>query len=206
MTLDHRFDTNVGKYDDEKSPLKSTQDHLQRRRKSTFIDHPAPKRCRTSSDDPIDTEKGQENKNNEIAWPVFRYASCPLDYFFYHNRIPHATNCSQHVDRGALVVVCLTDVPGLEVCDTAVAASSSSRSPFQCPEVIVHNENLYKKKGTKDSCCSDLVCIMAGYQLLQLLTPPKKHDCQISACIHRVRNQLKHTRLSISYELRLDHP
>ena len=208
MTLDHRFDTNAGKYDDEKSPSKSIQDHLRRRRKPTFIDHPAPKRCRTSSsDDPIDIEKRQEKKKTEIDWPDFRSASCPLDYFFYHNRIPHATNCSEHVDRGALVVVCLTDAPGLEVCATAGAASSSSRPWFQCPEVLVHNENLYKKERTKDSCCSDLVCIMAGDQLSRLLTPQNNHDYQqISPCIHRVRNPLKRARVSISYELRFDDP
>ena len=46
----------------------------------------------------------------------FYYHSYYDDYFLYHNRSPGvAANCTAHVDRGVLVAISLTDVPGLEV-------------------------------------------------------------------------------------------
>lgn len=47
--------------------------------------------------------------------PTADPSGCPLDYFFYHNRQPHIINCSGHVDRGLLIAICLTEVPGLEI-------------------------------------------------------------------------------------------
>ena len=46
---------------------------------------------------------------------TFDKSTCPLDYFFYHNQNPSFENCTEHVDRGVLILVCLTNVPGLEV-------------------------------------------------------------------------------------------
>lgn len=158
-----------------------------------------------------DDSNYSNNKNDgKIQSWSFRGYNCPLDYFFYHNQNPYATNCSEHTDRGVLVLVCLTDVPGLEV---ESSPTSTSKSSFVCPELLVHNANLYKER--EDYACSDLVCIMTGDKLSQLLkstitaTTASKETCisgvdYPSACVHRVRNHLKRARLSISYELRLD--
>lgn len=110
--------------------------------------------------------------------------SCPLDYFFYHGDKPDAVSCSEHVDRGVLICVCLTNVPGLEVLPR-------DSSEYYCPEVEIHNTSLYSEKQVYPA----LVCIMAGDQLKQILP-------EVRACVHRVRNKLKQSRLSISYELR----
>jgi hypothetical protein len=155
---------------------------------------------------------------------------CPLDYFFYHNHHPSLVNCSEHVDRGVLIVVCLTNVPGLEVLPSSMRSNQDGNDSnmmshtFVCPEVLVHNENLYREV---DDPCSNLVCIMAGDQLARLLSTlkevmdtvsrnedpgngrePKENEGQRDgdlpmACLHRVRSHLKLARLSISYELRL---
>jgi hypothetical protein len=119
----------------------------------------------------------------DIPETVKETAYCPLDYFLYHGDKPNAISCSEHVDRGMLICVCLTNVPGLEVRDQSV---------FVCPEVITHNADLYRERRAS----SGLICIMAGHQLQQTLPG-------IKACVHRVRNDLKQSRLSISYELRL---
>jgi hypothetical protein len=113
--------------------------------------------------------------------------TCPLDYFFYHNQHRNAINCSEHVDRGLLICVCLTNVPGLEV-------QSRCTGEFFCPEERIHQATLYKEM---DHPTSDgWICIMAGDQLSERIGK------EIS-CVHRVRNQLKRARLSISYELRI---
>jgi len=76
----------------------------------------------------------------------------------------------------------------------------------------VHNANLFTERA--DYACSDLVCIMAGDQLSQLLkstltatTASKENSISRvdypSACVHRVRNRLKRARLSISYIARV---
>ena len=136
------------------------------------------------------------NKTRSLC-PSIRPTLCPMDFFFYHNRIPNAINCSEHVDRGALIVVCLTEVPGLEV-----RSSASRTQSFQCPEVFLHNRALYRER-IEDLCCPGIVCIMAGDQLIRFLSSEQKATAP-SACVHRVRNPLKRARLSISYELRLD--
>jgi hypothetical protein len=126
----------------------------------------------------------------------------PLDYFLYHNKVPHSVNCSEHIDRGVLICVCLTSVPGLEVLchnhhhggDDNDGDNDNDSSSFVCPEVLTHNANLYQEPEP----CSGLICIMVGDQLSQLLTGTK-----IQSCVHRVRNNLKRARLSISYELRV---
>ncbi len=145
-----------------------------------------------SESDNASNDCGEKNRWGRCS---FCPSNCPLDYFFYHNRFPNVINCSEHIDRGALVVVCLTDVPGLEV----LSSSESESSSFVCPESLVHNANLYRER-TDGDCCPGLVCIMAGDQFSQLLSstePPR-------GCVHRVRNPLLRSRLSISYELRLD--
>ena len=114
----------------------------------------------------------------------------PLDFFFYHNKNSSSVNCSEHVDRGVLICVCLTKIPGLEV--SPRGSEDFGSRVFVCPEVLVHNANLYKESDS----CSDLICIMAGDQLSKLT------GYQI-ACVHKVRNNLKSARLSISYELRV---
>lgn len=112
--------------------------------------------------------------------------NCPLDYFLYHGTKQNAINCSEHVDRGIMICVCLTNVPGLEV-----LPRDSPR--FTCPEIQTHNASLYRER----QACTDLVCVMAGDQL-KLIHPEGK------ACVHRVRNELMQSRLSITYELRRD--
>jgi hypothetical protein len=226
----------------------------QEEQEAKSIPFPPLKRFRTSSssasntENPISIYPGDNNKNeneNEndknndetnLPWSCRGHnGGCPLDYFFYHNRNPNSINCSEHIDRGVLVVVCLTDVPGLEVLSSSSSSSSVSSlsktktKKFLCPELLVHSANLYKER-TDNDACSDLVCIMTGDQLSQLListreitligsntaaaaatTTDKKASRIISeadyyppACVHRVRNHLKQARLSISYELRLD--
>lgn len=172
------------------SNLSSIDDHS---RRPSPIGAPAPKRLRSKLGAiPIHHGNGRGNEKKISTRPLFHPSKCPLDYFFYHNKFPNKINCSEHIDRGALVVVCLTSVPGLEV-------FSPSASSFHCPEALVHNENLYRER-TENDCCPNLVCIMAGDQLAQLLSTPNAP----SACVHRVRNPLRRARLSISYELRLE--
>ena len=187
---------------------KSSREHRQQR-KIKSSSPPPKKRFRTSADvapdhfdarnenDSISNICDNESDEKDLLWPSFRSSLCPLDFFFYHNRVPNAVNCSEHIDRGALIVVCLTDVPGLEV-----HSSASQTFSFQCPERLVHNENLYQER-MDDLCCSDLVCIMAGDQLSKVLTLSKS-TLTPNACVHRVRNPLKCARVSMSYELRLD--
>ena len=195
---------------------KPAQDHSQKVRKLIPSVPPPRKRFRVSSNathGPFDDKSDNGNrtninndcggKTNTSLWSSLRPSFCPMDFFFYHNRIPNAVNCSEHVDRGALVVVCLTDVPGLEV------RSLASQTPsFHCPEVLIHNENPYRER-TDDLSCPGVVCIMAGDQLSRLLASSNAPDATTTtttprACVHRVRNPLKRARLSISYELRLD--
>lgn len=130
--------------------------------------------------------------STKSSWNITKTATdavkCPLDYFLYHNKNPLAVNCSEHVDRGLLICVCLSSAtPGLEV-------QPRGRSNFICPEAaLIHNANLYQEKEP----VSGLLCIMAGDHLRQFV------DGESIACVHRVRNQLKRARLSISYELRI---
>jgi hypothetical protein len=158
------------------------------------------------------------NENNDFIPRQHRFffdkSNCPLDYFFYHNQHRSFENCSEHIDRGVLILVCLTDVPGLEVfCCNLRQQHQRRRHTFVCPETLVHNANLYDE--IEDSC-SDLVCIMAGDQLSRLLEKHREEGSAATnktniidapdlpvACIHRVRNQLKRARLSISYEVRI---
>ena len=123
----------------------------------------------------------------EMTAPVFQTTKCPLDYFFYHNRDPHQVNCTEHVDRGALIAVCLSSASsGLEVLH---------EDSFVCPEAcLIHLKNLYGERKP----VSGLICIMAGDQLAGLIGSKER-----LACVHRVRNNLTRARLSISYELRL---
>lgn len=121
----------------------------------------------------------------DIPSSALETVDCPLDYFFYHGDKPNAVSCSEHLDRGILICVCLTFVHGLEV-----LPRGNEEREFWCPEEICTHQT-----GEKQKASSGLVCIMAGDQLKQIHPDAK-------ACIHRVRNDLEQSRLSISYELR----
>lgn len=130
---------------------------------------------------------------------------CPLDYFLYNNNGGRRhKNCSEHIDRGILICVALTHVPGLEV-------FCRESNQYVCPELIAKAEALL---GERCSGCSDLVCVMAGDQLKEALAamsgrqgedvhaPMGSTLTNTSACVHRVRNRLERARLSLTYELR----
>lgn len=114
------------------------------------------------------------------ALELFHKRNCPLDFFFYHNQNSSVENCTDHVDRGYLICVCLTPVPGLEVW-------SANHGEFLCPEELLKSPN----------CSSNLICVMVGDELR------RKYPLQLKACVHRVRAPLQSPRLSISYEIRL---
>ena len=120
-------------------------------------------------------------------------SGCPLDFFWYHGKHdPAAINCSEHIDRGALIVICLSRVPGLEV-------RSCHDGEWYCPE------DLEVLSSTTTPCCC---AILAGDQLKRLLcrispADNNHHNNSVPACVHRVRNNLPGERLSITYELRL---
>jgi len=117
----------------------------------------------------------------------FDSTHCPLDYFLYHNR-SKGTNCSEHVDRGVLICISLTNVAGLEV-------ASRKDDEWHCPE------NVY----TGREGVSNLICILSGDQLKNAVEAGDEVMNSypgLNACIHRVKNKLSGPRLSISYELR----
>jgi len=152
---------------------------------------------------------------------------CPLDFFLYHNLKNNAINCSEHIDRGLLICISLTNVEGLELLlrSSLLSPSSSSYQSYQesltsewvvvCPEQISVLESLYKE----NACgCSDLICILSGDQLSKIVAEQDNHgdsdvidgDTKIKSrypglapCVHRVKNHLCRARLSISYELRI---
>jgi len=146
------------------------------------------------------------------ALPSMRHAGyCPLDYFLYHGGTStaggSAPNCSEHVDRGSLICVSLTDVLGLEVLPRGSAN-------FVCPEVLSCGEALRRDRGSAG--CGDLVCVMAGDGLAEAcgIRGRRGFDIEASAsgqgggeemlraCVHRVREELERARLSVTYELR----
>lgn len=110
---------------------------------------------------------------------------CPLDYFYYHNRQPNAINCSEHIDRGVLICVCLTQVSGLELLPT-------HGTNFICPESQLEKKNSHDKTS---GASTKFICVMAGDSL-------KSYNRRARPCLHRVKNDLTEPRLSISYELR----
>jgi hypothetical protein len=124
-------------------------------------------------------------------------AYCPLDYFLYTN-LQSGIKCSEHVDRGILICISLSSlVAGLEV-------MSRRDGKFYTPEKLAMFESLYKEH---DSGTSDLICILAGDQLLESLDVNDNIGILtlypgIQACNHRVKQELAMARLSISYELR----
>ncbi len=126
----------------------------------------------------------------------FKSTHCPMDYFLYHNE-HDGVNCSQHIDRGVLICILLTNVAGLEV------LSNSEHEKWLCPESVFINQQLYRER---ESGCSNMVCILSADQLKKVLHADKKMIAKfrgLNACIHRVRQNLAAARLSISYELRL---
>jgi isopenicillin N synthase-like dioxygenase len=150
------------------------------------LDEMAKIESKSSENDGESHSKRLKMTNSSLNIPnnAMQADNCPLDYFLYHGDTPNAINCSEHVDRGILICVCLTNVPGLEV-----LPRDSHR--FTCPEIQTYNASLYRER----QACTDLVCIMAGDQL-KILHP------EVKACIYRVRNELRQSRLSITYELR----
>jgi hypothetical protein len=119
--------------------------------------------------------------------PIADRTGCPLDYFFYHNRQPHLVNCSEHVDRGLLIAICLTAVPGLEIL-------LRDRFEWYCPE----EDYVSRLSDPADRTPCTWIAILAGDSLRKYYK-----EEEIAACVHRVRSPLLTERLSISYELRL---
>jgi isopenicillin N synthase-like dioxygenase len=105
----------------------------------------------------------------------------PLDYFYYHNQNPKAINCSEHIDRGILIAICLSNVPGLQV-----AKPKGKHGEFVNLEELVSSTE-----------SNNYICILAGNQLAI------HSNNTVPPCIHRVKQQLSNPRLSISYELRI---
>ena len=182
---------------------------------------PPTKRSRIETESPS-TVTGQESHDERLLSEAsFPRRGCPLDYFFYHNQNTRQVNCSEHVDRGVLIVVCLTNVPGLELLpryNRRHGDGDESRTqllqPYVCPETLVHNTNLYREVSDP---CSEYLAIMAGDQLAEVLktssitnlngmdkeTDEMMRDQDFpKATVHRVKRYLARARLSITYELR----
>ncbi|KAL3934231.1 MAG: hypothetical protein SGBAC_010000 [Bacillariaceae sp.] len=119
------------------------------------------------------TKDSRSGTGLSIPVSVDHTSKCPLDYFFYHNEHEsrHRVNCSEHIDRGALICVCLSSAtPGLEVLPRGV-------EDFVCPEAfLIHNKSLYEER----HAVSGLICIMAGDQLGRMLGLTER-----LACVHR---------------------
>jgi hypothetical protein len=144
-----------------------------------------------------------EEVNRDTTWTtngLVDLSYCPLDYFYYHDiKNEPVENCSEHIDRGLLICISLTNVAGLEVL-------SRKDGIWYCPEMVSICESHYSDNETG---CSDLICILSGDQL-------RKEVCNaeitsgveeerfpgLNACIHRVKQKLSACRLSITYEIR----
>ena len=143
-------------------------------------------------------KKRKLDHSNSINGLDFDFDStpCPLDYFLYHNQ-SDGVNCSEHVDRGVLICISLTNVAGLEV-----FSNDAEDGNWSCPEHIFINEQLYQER---EVGCSNMLCILSGDQLKKVLQGDDNMTTQfrgLNACIHRVKRKLSAARLSISYELR----
>ena len=161
--------------------------------KETEDEGPALKRLRTTAYLNDDDEKVETQDSHACAIPPTN-GCCPLDYYYYHNRGPdNVPNCTEHVDRGLLIAVCLTDVPGLEV--RMPPNSSPDHSSWMCPEEAMvwqrHKPGVHPPPA--------YVAILAGDTLRDHVPSGVP---TIPACVHRVRTPLTAPRLSISYELR----
>ena len=130
------------------------------------------------------------------------YSSCPLDYYYYHNRHKdiRVVNCSEHIDRGLLICISLADVVGLQV-------QSQSDQSWYTPENISYEESLYNERSS--GVDSGLLCIMVGDQLQHTLSSVSYNHEMIESsippprpCRHSVKETLTRARLSISFELR----
>jgi hypothetical protein len=153
-----------------------------------------------------ESESNSDSSNNNIRLrrPAHNNNHCPLDYFLYHGSADPAarvSNCTAHVDRGFLIAICLThNSPGLEVLPTATSNSNTNKQTaidypqYVCPEDSTQRASLF----TEATSCTNLLCILAGDQWRQL-----DPDTAVQACVHRVRSNLRTSRLSISYELRM---
>ena len=93
-------------------------------------------------------ERQTESSTKDIKRDDVSQTGCPLDYFLYHGKNSKAVNCSEHVDRGVLICICLSNVPGLEL---------YSNGSWICPEEVDEGS---------------LVCILAGQQLRQFSDIP----------------------------------
>jgi hypothetical protein len=140
-------------------------------------------------------KRKKENSTNQKKHAI-DLSHCPLDYFYYHTPNKQVENCSEHVDRGLLICICLTNVAGLEVL-------SRQDGVWYCPEKLSICEKLYRDYPTG---CSNLICILSGDQLKTIFSLDD-NDIEerypgLNACVHRVKKELSACRLSISYELR----
>jgi hypothetical protein len=140
-------------------------------------------------------QSDSSNDDNNIV--ISRREHCPLDYFLYHGCVDPAvvSNCTAHVDRGYLIAICLTNnSPGLEVLPATASGTTSDADCYVCPEASTQRASLYAEAAS----CTNLICILAGDQWRQV-----DPETTVKACVHRVRNNLRASRLSISYELRI---
>ena len=141
---------------------------------------------------------GRSDSSNDDNNIVSRPEHCPLDYFLYHGCVDPAivSNCTAHVDRGYLIAICLANnSPGLEVLPASTASGTTSDADcYVCPEDSTQRASLFAEA----AACTNLICILAGDQWRQL-----DPETTVKACVHRVRNNLRASRLSISYELRI---
>ena len=147
-----------------------------------------------------------EMTTTETSKTFTRSTLCPLDYFLYHNMNANAINCSEHIDRGVLICISMTNIQGLEI-------FSNTDQEWICPERLSQFEFLHSDN---EAGCSSLICILSGDQLLNVLQEEEngvmdsnklnayKHSFPgLVPCIRRVKNKLSRARLSISYELRI---
>jgi hypothetical protein len=171
-----------------------------------------PKRRRISNQkDKEDNDDNDGKCEYDFELPNLSTMLCPLDYFLYHNNNMNddVIHCSEHIDRGVLICVSLTNVQGLEVFSTA-------SGKWYCPEDLTSRfcENKDIKDDSGDGAqtaeCSDLICIMSGDQLSKVMDNFGKGEKQmndknsyVKPCLHRVKKKLSRERLSISYELRI---
>ena len=149
-------------------------------------------------DDDNETSRiAMRKSNRETIAKLGRSRNCPLDYFLYHGKqsadstttpISRVANCIPHVDRGELIMICLTSVPGLEV-------MSRSKSVV-CPEEVFGKDILAEDEFR-------LACILTGGKFASILSSlSSSSSIDHEPCVHWVRDDLVAPRLSISYELR----
>lgn len=99
-------------------------------------------------------------------------AAHPLDVFLYHNADSNVANCTEHVDRGLVSIIAVSEVPGLEVPLDGCWHAPEDGAAAHLDAVVIVNAAL---SSTSSS---------------------------VKACVHRVRDGGAEPRVSVSYELR----